>query len=235
MSLVPDGKKKDLQIADQEITNALEQHTMWQGSPQRMWSAVEARLKPAPWYKQRMSWMPALAAAMILVLILFTQGDPAQPPVDPGVGQTEIMRFEDTAAQFRTMAAFDQPLAAEKANPVTVAVEFPDAVEAGSELNLEVTLTAAEGTAFTMETPIIRLMHTDKNGLFTVAAELSIDSWNQKDLAYGSPLSGAVSLTAPGEPGSYLVEVSVFGSIDGHPVFFGETKSLTVIENPKEE
>jgi len=225
VSKVPEAKNQERQITDEEIVRALEQNTQWPGSPQKMWTAIEGKLQPVPWYKQRRSWMPALAAAMILILILVTQGQPPQPlqPPVPDTGQAEVM-------QFRTMSTLEKA-----AGPVIIRIGLKDTAAAGSQLNLELNLTAAEEITFTAETPIIRVMRTDSSGLFTIVTELSVDSWNGRELADTKPLSGTISLTAPHEPGTYLVEVNISGTIDGQPVFFGETRSFTVLDNPKEE
>ena len=239
VSKVLDDMNRKLHISDEEIAAALEQNTRWQGVPGQMWSQIEARVQPVPWYKLRRSWMPAFAAVMVLVIILVTQNNlPPQQlqPTDLGTDKTEMMQSESTIQHFRTMSAFDQPLFDQYTySQVAVEVGFEDVVAAGADLKLDLDLTAAQGVAFTMETPIIRLVHTDKDGLVTIVTELSIDSWNQQTLIHGKPLSGTIELTAPDQPGSYLVEVSISGSIDGQPVFFGETKNLSVIEKLKEE
>ncbi|MGB4140182.1 MAG: hypothetical protein WBK98_02570, partial [Limnochordia bacterium] len=104
-----DDQNKELAISEEEIAMALEQNTKWQGSPGRMWAQIETKLQPIPWYRQGRSWMPALVAVMLLVIILTNQNSVPQlpQPLDPDTFQAEMMQPEDTV-QLRTMSAFDQ-------------------------------------------------------------------------------------------------------------------------------
>lgn len=235
MSKVLDDQNKELAISEEEIAMALEQNTKWQGSPGRMWAQIETKLQPIPWYRQGRSWMPVLVAVMLLVIILTNQNSVPQlpQPLDPDTFQAEMMQPEDTV-QLRTMSAFDQT-AFGLQSQVAIEIGLADVAAAGTELELDLSLSALQGIAFTMETPVIRLMRTDGNGLVNIAAELSINGWSLQTLYPDKPLSGTVLLTAPDEPGMYRIEVSISGSIDGQPAFFGESKNLQVTENSKEE
>lgn len=222
--MLENGRSSEL-ISEHEITQALDQNTKWHGTKEQMWSQIESKLESKSCSRQHRSWLTAAVAAAILFLVLFNQHN-----LPPQELMSELDVQPESAVQlFSTMSAFD----AQTISKVAVAIDLPDTAAAGSQLNLNLSLTALEELTFTLEKPVVRLLRTDNNGLVTIISETTIDSWQGKVLDQNTPLSITSMLTAPQDPGSYLVEVSIPGMIDGQPYFFGETKGFSVTENQR--
>jgi len=217
-------------IPEQELKAALEENTKWRGSKEQMWAEIEAKLDPIPWYKQRRSWMAAAAAAMLFIMVLFNQGTvpPQELPTDLEMRSSlKSAEQPESMQMFTIMSAFEpQPN-----SRVNIEIDMADTAAAGSEITLNLRLTITAETEFAVEKPSATVMRTDDHGLVTIISEIPIEDWNNKSADSQNPLFGTLMLTAPAEPGSYLVEISVPGKIDGQLFFFSETKSFSVVKN----
>lgn len=200
---------------ENKIKDALIENTQWSGSPEKMWETIVTELKPStPWWKQKKSWLPPVAAAIIILAFLFNSYAPNQP---------ELYLVPDPAPQnsmiFRTLLIEEQLAEVVLLPPVSVSPQ--DSIT----LNVEL-LPMVEELIISAKPPTIQLLNI--GGEFGIISETKVESWANQPLIPEQSLIAQVPMKAPAEPGEYLLEMEIEALHNGEIVYINQQQILQV-------
>lgn len=201
-------------MTDEQIKKALLDYTNWPGSPEKLWQNIITELEPKiPWWKKYQIWLTPMAAAIVLLILVFNSPVPNQPEeqIEPDVAPENMIMM-------RTFFIAEQ-IAEIQIAPL-------NNIQRGAPIDLAINLTALQDLNLTRLALTARLIKLDND--YQVITEQEFNPWSEQTLANGQVLTTKIGLAPVQESGDYLIEIEIQGLHNQEPIVINQQQMIEI-------